>query len=239
MKEYMLNKSVLITGGSKGIGLGIAESLLHTGCAVTLTGRNPESLEVAKSQLKAKGFDQVLTVRADVRTASDMEIAVQKTLDHFGGLDVVIANAGVGHFGNISALSAAQWSETIDTNLTGVFHTVKASLDALKNSKGYIITIASLAGANFFEGGAAYNASKFGLVGFSQAMMLDLRPFQIKVTTILPGSVTSYFGGHEPAESDAWKIQPEDLGQIVVDLLRMNPRVLPSKIEVRPSRPPK
>ncbi|MCB0644368.1 MAG: SDR family NAD(P)-dependent oxidoreductase, partial [Phaeodactylibacter sp.] len=128
---------------------------------------------------------------------------------------------------------------TIDINLTGVFNTVKASLDPLKNSQGYLFTIASLAGTNFFAGGAAYNASKFGLVGFTQAVMLDLRQHGIKVSTIMPGSVATYFNNHTPSETDAWKIQPEDLGQLVIDLLNMHPRTLPSKVEVRPSIPPK
>jgi hypothetical protein len=114
---------------------------------------------------------------------------------------------------------------------------VKASVEALKKSQGYIITIGSLAGTNFFAGGAAYNASKFGLLGFSQAIMLDLRPYKIKVSTIMPGSVTSYFNNHTPNEKDAWKIQPEDIGELVLSLLKMNPRTLPSKIEVRPSLP--
>ncbi len=119
-----------------------------------------------------------------------------------------------------------------------MFHTVKACIPALKESKGYIITIASLAGTNFFKAGAAYNASKFGLVGFSQAIMLDLRPFEVKVSTIMPGSVSTYFNGHIPSDADAWKIQPEDIGKLVMDLLTMHPRTLPSKIEVRPSVPP-
>jgi 3-oxoacyl-[acyl-carrier protein] reductase len=136
-------------------------------------------------------------------------------------------------------LTAEQWQETIDTNLTGTFFSVKACIPALKKSKGYIITMASLAGTNFFAGGSAYNASKFGLVGFTQAVMLDVRSSGIRVTTIMPGSVATFFDGHEPSTKDAWKIQPEDIGQIVVDLLKMNPRTLPSKIEVRPSIPPR
>ena len=160
-------------------------------------------------------------------------------MDHFGRLDVLVANAGIGFFAPIDTLSEADWKATIDTNLTGVFNSVKASIEALKNSRGYIITIASLAGTNFFENGAAYNASKFGLVGFSQAIMLDLRKYGIKVTTIMPGSVATYFNNHVPNEADAWKIQPEDIGELVTDLLKMNPRTLPSKIEVRPSIPGK
>src|SRR5690606_33022353 len=128
----------------------------------------------------------------------------QETIRHFGQLDLVIANAGVGHFAPIDELSPKDWKETIDTNLTGVFNTVKASVDELKKSKGYIITVASLAGTNFFENGSAYNASKFGLVGFTQAIMLDLRKHGIKVSTIMPGSVATYFNDHTPSDADAW-----------------------------------
>ena len=136
----------------------------------------------------------------------------------------------------IESLTEEDWKSTIDTNLTGVFNSVKASIEGLKKSKGYIITIASLAGTNFFANGSAYNASKFGLVGFTQAVMLDLRQYDIKVTTIMPGSVATHFADHTPTDADAWKIQPEDIGQMVADLLKMNPRTLPSKVEVRPSK---
>jgi NAD(P)-dependent dehydrogenase (short-subunit alcohol dehydrogenase family) len=132
-----------------------------------------------------------------------------------------------------------KWNEVIDTNLTGVFYSIKSSVEALKKNGGYFFTISSLAGTNFFPGGSAYNASKFGLTGFTQSVMLDLRQAGINVSTIMPGSVATYFNDHEPNENDHWKIQKEDLGQMVVDLLEMNPRTLPSKIEVRPSRPPK
>ena len=126
----------------------------------------------------------------------------------------------------------------IDTNLTGVFYSIKASLEALKASKGYIITISSLAGTNFFAQGAGYNATKFGLTGFTQAVMLDLRQYGITVSTIMPGSVATYFNNHQPNDADHWKIQIEDLGQMVVDLMHMHPRTLPSKVEVRPAMPP-
>ncbi|HUQ96302.1 MAG TPA: SDR family NAD(P)-dependent oxidoreductase, partial [Chitinophagaceae bacterium] len=147
--------------------------------------------------------------------------------------------AGVGHFAPIESLTEEDWKSTIDTNLTGVFNTVKAGIEPLKKSNGYIITIASLAGTNFFETASAYNASKFGLVGFSQAIMLDLRKYGIKVTTIMPGSVATEFADHTPSDADAWKIQPDDIGQLVLDLLNMHPRTLPSKIEVRPLKPGK
>lgn len=228
-----------ITGGSKGIGFGIAETLLKQGMRVAITSRSQAAADKAAQELQSKGAGEVLALEADVRDHKALENAVQKTLDQWGQLDVLVANAGVGKFGNIEDLSIEDWQQTIDTNLSGVFYSIKASLDALKKSQGYIITISSLAGTNFFPGGSAYNASKFGLTGFSQSVMLDLRDYGIKVTTIMPGSVATYFNDHTPDPSDSWKIQIEDLGQITLDLLQMHPRTLPSKIEVRPSMPPK
>lgn len=180
-------------------------------------------------------------VKADVRNLVDQEEAVRQTIEKFGQLDYVIANAGIGHFGSIMELTDHDWRETIDTNLTGVFYSAKASVEALKKSKGYFISISSLAGTNFFAGGAAYNASKFGVTGFTQAMMLDLRNDGVSVSTIMPGSVSTHFNGHDPNQNDeneAWKIQKEDLGELVVDLFKMNKRSLPSKIEIRPAQPP-
>ena len=234
----LTNKVAYITGGSKGIGYGIAKALLEQGMSVAITSRDLSSAEKAADSLTSDP-SKVLALESDVSTVANEKTAVQKVIDHFGKLDVLVANAGVGHYAPIESLTEEDWNSTIDTNLTGVFHSVKASIDALKESKGYIITIASLAGTNFFENGAAYNASKFGLVGFSQAIMLDLRKYGIKVTTIMPGSVATYFNNHIPNEQDAWKIQPEDIGQMVVDLLKMPLRTLPSKIEVRPSMPVK
>ena len=232
----LTNKVAYITGGSKGIGFGIAQSLLAQGMKVAISGRNLDDVQQAAKKL---GSENVLALQSDVKHSASEAEAIKKTLEQFGSLDVLIANAGVGHFSPIDTMSEEEWHTTIDTNLTGVFHTVKASIDALKKSEGYIITIASLAGTNFFEAGAAYNASKFGLVGFTQAIMLDLRKYGIKVSTIMPGSVATHFNNHTPSEADAWKIQPEDIGELVVDLLQMNPRTLPSKIEVRPSKPGK
>ncbi len=231
------DKVAYITGGSKGIGLGIAQSLLKEGMKVAITARSEAALENARKILGINN-SRLLTLVSDVRSEKDELSAVAEIIRLWGRLDVVIANAGVGHFAGIEVLNSDQWNAVIDTNLTGVFNTVKAGLPHLIQSKGYLITIASLAGTNFFKGGAAYNASKFGLVGFTQAVMLDVRDHGVKVTTIMPGSVSSYFNQRTPGEGDAWKIQPEDLGQIVSDLLKMNPRTLPSKIEVRPSMPP-
>jgi NAD(P)-dependent dehydrogenase (short-subunit alcohol dehydrogenase family) len=234
----LTDKVAYITGGSKGIGYGIASTLLGNGMKVAITSRDFAAAKQAAESL-SKDPSKVLGLQSDVSLLASETEAINATVAHFGKVDVVIANAGVGHFANIESLTEQQWKDTIDTNLTGVFNSVKASLDMLKQSKGYIITIASLAGANFFENGAAYNASKFGLVGFTQAIMLDLRKYGIKVSTIMPGSVATYFNNHIPNDADAWKIQPEDIGELVADLLKMNPRTLPSKIEVRPSVPGK
>jgi 3-oxoacyl-[acyl-carrier protein] reductase len=231
------DKVILITGGTKGIGLGVARLLLRQGAFVAITGRELSVVQRVANELNDEFKDRVLGLACDVRSYEDQQKTVTQIVSKWGKLDVLVANAGVGHFGPIETLSPDQWQETIDINLTGVFFSVKASLDALKKTRGYIITLASLAGTNFFAGGSAYNASKFGLVGFSQALMLDVRSAGIKVTTIMPGSVATHFNGHEPSSADAWKIQPEDIGQIVADLLEMHPRVLPSKVEVRPTIP--
>lgn len=230
-------KTALITGGSKGIGYGITESLLSEGWHVAITGRTPSTLNDAVTTLSQLHQDRVLGIVADVRSYEQQQAAVDQVVNKWGQLDALIANAGIGYFGSIETLTHEQWHETIDTNLTGVFYGIQASIPALKKSQGYIITISSLAGTNFFAGGSAYNASKFGLVGFTQAVMMDLRVHGIKVSTIMPGSVATHFNGHVPVPEDAWKIQPEDIGELVVDILKMNPRTLPSKIEVRPSMP--
>jgi NADP-dependent 3-hydroxy acid dehydrogenase YdfG len=229
------NKVAYITGGSKGIGYGIAKALLDNGMKVAITSRHLEEAQNAAKSL-TNDDSKILAFQSDVSSMENEKNSVQKIIEKFGQLDVLIANAGVGHFAPIDSLSEEDWKNTIDTNLTGVFNSVKSSVEELKKSKGYIITVASLAGANFFENGAAYNASKFGLVGFTQAIMLDLRKHDVKVTTIMPGSVATYFNDHTPNEADSWKIQPEDIGQMVIDLLKMPQRTLPSKIEVRPSK---
>ncbi|MEQ9165147.1 MAG: SDR family oxidoreductase [Fulvivirga sp.] len=234
-----MDKIAYITGGSKGIGFGIAESILREGGKVAITSRSLAAAEKAAKELIAKtNNENVLPLEADVRSLESQQAAVDATISKFGRIDVSIANAGIGHFASIEDLTVDQWNETIDTNLTGVFNTIKASLNGLKEAKGYFITIGSLAGTNFFAGGSAYNASKFGIAGFTQAAMLDIRKYGIRATTIMPGSVATYFNDHTPSEQDAWKIQIEDIGEMVVGLLKLNARTLPSKIEVRPTMPP-
>jgi NADP-dependent 3-hydroxy acid dehydrogenase YdfG len=233
--ENMKGKVAYITGGSKGIGLGVAAALLSQGMKVAISGRGTKSLDNAKNVLG--GSDDVLCIQSDVTNFDDEKNAIAQILEKWDALDVVLANAGVGHFAPVDELSLFDWNTMVNTNLTGAFYTLKAAMEGLKASKGYYITLASLAGTNFFASGAGYNATKFGVVGFTQAVMLDLRKHGIKVSTIMPGSVATHFNGNEPNEKDAWKIQPEDIGELVIDLLKMNPRTLPSKIEVRPTRP--
>lgn len=237
--DKLKNKVAFVTGGSKGIGYGVAQALSEMGVKVAITSRKKDEAEKAAKEIAGKGKSEVIGLEADVRDLESQKRAIQQVIQKWEKLDVLVANAGIGHFGSIEELTAEQWQQTIDTNLTGVFYSLKAAIPHLKESKGYIFTISSLAGTNFFAGGTAYNASKFGVTGFTQAAMLDLRDYEIKVTTIMPGSVATHFNDHSPSEKDAWKIQKEDIGELVVDLLKMNHRALPSKIEIRPTKPPK
>lgn len=230
------DKVAYITGGTKGIGFGIAEVLIKNGIKVAVSGRKQEDAEEAAKILSDDGT-MAFGIASDVRNFEDEKNAVAEIINKFGRLDYVIANAGLGVFKPIDQMELEDWNSMIETNLTGIFHTLKASVEELKKTEGYYITISSLAGTNFFENGAGYNASKFGAVGFTQAAMIDLRKYNIKVSTIMPGSVSTNFNGNEPSEKDAWKIQPEDLGELIMDILKMNPRTLPSKIEIRPSKP--
>ncbi|NAW51006.1 SDR family oxidoreductase [Elizabethkingia argentiflava] len=230
------NKIAYITGGTKGIGFGIARVLLEAGMKVAISGRKLENAEVSAKQL-CQDTSRMLALQSDVRNFEDEVRALQQVKDYFGGVDLVVSNAGIGRFASVDELSPEAWHEMIDTNLNGVFHTLKASVELLKKSKGYFISIASLAGSHVFAQGAGYNASKFGAVGFTQAAMLDLRKYHIKVSTLLPGSVKSHFNENIPSQDDDWKIQPEDIGSLIVDIIKMDPRVLPSKIEIRPTLP--
>jgi NADP-dependent 3-hydroxy acid dehydrogenase YdfG len=232
------NKTAYITGGTKGIGFGIAKILLENGISVAFSGRKREDVMKAEEELKQYS-NNVLGIVSDVRSLESEAEAVKYTVEKFGKLDYVIANAGLGIFKPVDELTAEEWNDMIDTNLTGVFYTLKAAVEELKKTEGYYITISSLAGANFFENGTGYNASKFGVVGFTQAAMIDLRKYNIKSTVIMPGSVATHFNGNTPSEKDSWKIQPEDMGNLILDILKMNQRVLPSKIEFRATQPGK
>lgn len=227
--------SAFVTGASKGIGYEVARALAVAGYAVTITSR--DEAEISEAARKIGGTAR--GVVCDVRDPEALVQAVNGHVEAFGGLDVLFVNAGVGKFDNVADMSIQDWQAVIDTNLSGAFYTIKAGIPALKKRGGYIFTLSSLAGKNPFAGGAAYNASKFGLNGLSEVLTLDLRAHDIKVTQIMPGSVATHFAGHTPSDADAWKIQPEDIAQLTVGLLNMPARTLPSKVEVRPSKPPK
>ncbi len=225
----------IVTGGSRGIGLATASALLSLGARVAITGRSTPHLKEAATRLQ--GGDHVLSVQADVSREGDVDRLVTETVDTFGGLDILINNAGVGRFANVADLSTEGWSSIIETNLTGVFLCCRAAIPHLKRrGGGWIINISSLAGRNPFAGGAAYCASKAGLNAFTESLMLETRYDNIRVSVIMPGSVQTGFGGNESAGAD-WKLLPEDVAQVVIDLISHPARSLPSKVELRPSKP--
>lgn len=240
MAGILDGKTAVVTGGSKGIGYSIGEYLARAGANVVISARNADEVKAAADRLNGLGAGTVIGVQADVRSYSDVQRMIAAAVELGDGLDILINNAGVGGFAPVDQISVDLWHTIIETNLNGVFYCCREAIPHMrKRGAGWIINIGSLAGKNPFAGGAAYNASKFALVGFSEAMMLDVREDNIRTSYIMPGSVATYFNDHTPSEADAWKIQPEDIAQIVMDLLAMNPRTLPSRVEVRPSRPPK
>ncbi|MDX2006581.1 MAG: SDR family oxidoreductase [Meiothermus sp.] len=226
-------KIALITGASSGIGLAIAQHLTAEGVRVGLFARRAEQLEGIVARLHG-----ALALPGDVTKLEDLQGAVGRLEAEFGGLDYLINNAGVGIFKPVHELSPEEWHTVLETNLTGPFYATKAATPAMeRRGGGYIVNIGSLAGKNAFANGAAYNASKFGLLGFSEASMLDLRYKGIRVTSVLPGSVDTAFAGN--LTGSEWKIQPEDIAQTVVELLASSPRILRSQVDIRPSQPPR
>ena len=233
------NKIAVVTGGTKGIGYSVAESLLKAGAAVFICARDKSELKRALERLSALG--EVDGEVCDVRSEEQVRTMLDEAVRVFGGVDILINNAGVGIIGKtVEEMSADDFRQTLETNLFGVFYTCHYAIPLMKKRRGgYIINISSLAGQNAHPKMAAYNASKFGLNGFSEALMQEVRPDDIKVTTICPGSVNTHFGGEQPDANKAWQLQPEDIAETVLNLLDMNPRALPSKIEIRPSKPEK
>ncbi len=236
----------IVTGGSKGIGLAIARAFLDRGMQVTISGRKDADLEEAARVLGGGapstplGAGNLHTVRADVRDPADAQRLVNDTVRRFGGVDVLVNNAGIGKFANVADMSLEDWRQVLDTNLSGVFHGTRAVIPAMKaRGAGFIVNISSLAGKNPFSGGAAYCASKAGLNAFSEALMQELRHDNIRVSYVLPGSVSTGFGDRGSSGEADWKLAPEDVARVVVDLIAHDQRSLPSRVELRPSRPPR
>ena len=231
-------KVAIVTGSSKGIGYAIAEALVGAGASVTVSARNTEEVSAAAVRLSGLGKGRALGVPCDVRQPAEVAELVRRTVAGFGGLDILVNNAGIGHFAAVADLSIEHWQQTIETNLSGVFYCCREAIPHLRRrGGGWIINIASLAGKNPLAGGTAYNASKFGLVGFSEALLLDVRHDNIRVSYLMPGSVATHFNDHTPSGADAWKIQPEDVAQVVLSLLEVPGRTMPSRVELRPTRP--
>jgi NAD(P)-dependent dehydrogenase (short-subunit alcohol dehydrogenase family) len=238
--QSLRGKVAFVTGGSKGIGLAIARALVADGVKVAISGRDAARLSAARPSIEAAGPGSVETLQADVRRYDEVQAALAATVARFGGLDVLVNNAGVGIFAPVASMTRDQWLEVIETNLTGVFNACHAALPHLRSRRGgFIINISSLAGKNPFVDGAAYCASKAGLNAFSEALMQELRHDDIRVSYVMPGSVATGFSSGDETKGADWKIAPEEVAEVVVNLLRHNPRSLPSRVELRPSKPPK
>lgn len=227
-----------MTGGTRGIGRAIAQKLLGEGALVAVCSRSRENVQTFVNECQPADNARLLAEPADISKLEDVTRFFEQVDARFGGLDILINNAGIGIFKSVADLTPEEWHRTIDLNLNGVFYCSHQALPRMRRrGGGYIMNISSLAGKNPFAGGAAYNASKFGLNGFSEAMMLDHRYDHVRVTYVMPGSVDTDFGSG-PAHA-AWKIQPEDIADVVMALLRLPDRTLVSRVEIRPSRPQK
>ena len=230
----------MVTGGSRGIGLAIARALVGAGVHVAITGRHEGTLSEARRTIEGAGSGSIETLRADVRHYAEIEHAVATTAARLGGLDILINNAGVGVFRPVGEMTPGQWSEVIDTNLTGVFNACHASLPHLKRrGGGYIVNISSLAGTNPFATAGAYCASKAGLNAFSESLMQEVRHEGIRVSCIMPGSVATGFSSGDETQGADWKTSPDDVADVVLGLLRSDSRSLQSCVELRPSKPQK
>lgn len=238
MQMDLSNKIAVVTGGSKGIGYAVAKALLVNGAKVFICARGKADMRDAIEKLSAYGH--VEGEACDVRSEDQVRMLLDECHRRLGGLDILVNNAGIGIMAKtVEEISGEEFRQTIETNLYGVFYACHYGVPMMKQrGGGYIINISSLAGQNAHPKMAAYNASKFGLNGFSEALMQEVRHDNIKVSYICPGSVNTSFGGDEPSEEKAWQLQPEDISETVLGLLAMHPRALPSKVEIRPSRPP-
>jgi 3-oxoacyl-[acyl-carrier protein] reductase len=233
-------KVALVTGGSRGIGLAIARALVADGVQVAITGRSAAHLSAARPKIEAAGPGAVETLQADVRRYDEISGALEGTVARFGGLDILINNAGIGIFTDVGSMTPAQWTEVLETNLTGVFNACHAALPHLRRrGGGYIINISSLAGKNPFKGAGAYCASKAGLNAFSEVLMQEVRYDNIRVSYVMPGSVATGFSSGDENKGADWKTSTDDVASVVVNLLQSDPRSIASRVEIRPSQPPR
>lgn len=236
----LTGKVAIVTGSTKGIGLAIAEKLVQHGTHVAVTARSQGDVMNVAGRLRREGGPRVLGIACDVRVEDEVENLVTRVVEEMGGLEILINNAGIGVFQSVEEMSPAAWRQVITTNLDSLFYTCHYSIPEIKKGQGgFIINIGSLAGKNAFPGGAAYNASKFGLIGFSEALMQEVRHDDIRVAYVMPGSVDTWFGGRPPDGTKSWKLSAQDVADVVVDTLQRDPRCLTSRIEMRPSKPPR
>ncbi len=233
-------KTAIVTGGTKGIGRAIAEALLREGASVCIAARGTDGFDRAVEGLSRTGTGHAFVFPCDVRDYEQVKALNDYAVKQLGGLDILINNAGIGSFETVEETSPEDFRAVLETNLFGVFYCCHEAIPQMKKrGGGYIINISSLAGANPHPRMAAYNASKFGLNGFSEALMQEVRHDNIKVSYIMPGSVNTEFGGDSPSDEKSWQLTPQDIARVVVDLLHHDDRALPSRVEIRPSKPPK
>ncbi len=233
-------KVAVVTGGTRGIGRGIAEALAREGMNLSISARSRNEIDETVEALLRLGRGRAMGVVCDVRDHSQVKAFFERTVQELGRLDILINNAGIGKFQSVEEMSPQDFRDIVETNLFGVFYCCHEAIPLMKkNGGGYIINISSLAGTNAHPRMAAYNASKFGLNGFSEALMQEVRHDGIKVSYIMPGSVNTEFGGDTPSADKSWQLRPEDIAEVVLDLLRHDERSLPSRVEIRPSKPPK
>jgi NAD(P)-dependent dehydrogenase (short-subunit alcohol dehydrogenase family) len=236
----LVGKIAIVTGGTKGIGRGITEALVRQGAKVCISARNAAEIEEATHALNNLNFEKTIGFVCDVRDDAQVKSFFERVTTVHGGVDILINNAGVGMFAPVEEMSPEDFRAILETNLFGVFYCCHEAIPIMKQrGGGYIINISSLAGANPHPRMAAYNASKFGLNGFSEALMQEVRHDDIKVSYIMPGSVNTEFGGDTPNDKKSWQLQPADIARVVIDLLHHDERSLPSRVEIRPSKPPR
>src|SRR6266550_674899 len=234
------NKVAIVTGGSKGIGRGIAEALVREGINVLISARKRNEIDEAVQELNALRAGSATGIVADVCNYAQVQAVFERAVGLFGGVDILINNAGIGIFGRVDEMAVEDFRAVLETNVFGVFHCCREAIPLMRaRGGGYIINISSLAGVNAHPQMAAYNASKFGLNGFSEALMQEVRHDGIKVSYVMPGSVNSEFGGDSPSNEKSWQLTPPDIARVVTDLLHHDDRSLPSRVEIRPSKPPK